>query len=61
LKDKRYLQSDVSVLPGNSGGPLLNDRGAVIGISVARLRMGGMSFFIPIKDATSDLGIEFVR
>lgn len=55
------MQSDVSVLPGNSGGPLLNDRGAVIGISVARLRMGGMSFFIPIKDATSDLGIEFVR
>jgi serine protease Do len=61
LKDKRFIQSDVSLLPGNSGGPLLDERGAVNGISVQRLKMGGMSFFIPIKEAIADLGIVLVE
>jgi S1-C subfamily serine protease len=30
--DVRYMQIDVPVQPGNSGGPLLNQQGAVIGI-----------------------------
>ncbi len=30
--DIRYMQIDVPVQPGNSGGPLLNQQGAVIGI-----------------------------
>ncbi|HJV53691.1 MAG TPA: trypsin-like peptidase domain-containing protein [Noviherbaspirillum sp.] len=62
LGAKRFLQSDVSILPGNSGGPLLDAKGAVIGITVSRLPnakvMAGISFFIPIDDALAKLGLE---
>jgi S1-C subfamily serine protease len=37
MDDARYLQIDVPVQPGNSGGPLLNKRGQVIGIVTLRL------------------------
>lgn len=35
--DTRYLQVTVPVQPGNSGGPLLDAQGHVIGIIVAKL------------------------
>ena len=61
LEERRYLQSDVAILPGNSGGPLLDAKGSVIGITVAGLGakgLAGMNFFIPIADALAKLGIE---
>lgn len=47
----RYIQSDVSLAPGNSGGPLLNARGRVVGINA--IISGGMAFAIPSNVASA--------
>ena len=61
INNLRFLQSDVAILPGNSGGALLDKSGQVIGITVAGLGakgLAGMNFFIPIEDALSKLSLQ---
>ena len=56
---QRLLQSDVLITHGNSGGPLLDASGAVIGLSESSLaRDERFTFFTPITDALALLKIE---
>src|SRR5437764_178383 len=51
------IQSDVAMNPGNSGGPLVDSRGRVVGINTAII-MGaqGISFSVPVDTARWVLG-----
>lgn len=58
--DLELIQSDVNVLPGNSGGPLLDSNGNVVGICVSGIGTGlNLNFFIPIQEAIDVLNIKF--
>lgn len=52
-EDQNFLQNDAPVNPGNSGGPLINSSGEVVGIVTAKLvgvGLEGVSLAIPIND-----------
>ena len=57
-----FIQSDVTVNPGNSGGPLLDEQGRVVGLTVLSYRPDGgptgLNLFIPIGDAIDFLGLS---
>ncbi|MEL7418894.1 MAG: trypsin-like peptidase domain-containing protein [Cyanobacteria bacterium J06555_3] len=49
-----YVQTDVSLNPGNSGGPILNERGEVIGIAnCGILQSQGLGFAIALRHVLS--------
>ena len=57
----RYIQSDAGVTHGNSGGPLLDQKGSVIALTVSGIEAGqaeGLNFFIPIDEALKALALQ---
>lgn len=49
-KDIRYIQHDAALNPGNSGGPLVNKSGAVIGVNTFIIQNGdNIGFSLPVK------------
>ena len=61
-KGRRLIQSDVSINHGNSGGPLVNEKGQVVAIAVSGVFEGaapmGLNFFIPVAEALSALNLK---
>lgn len=51
----KLIQSDASVHPGNSGGPMIDEYGNVIGVTVLKHQEGGINYFIPIQAAMSGI------
>lgn len=44
-----FIQTDASVNPGNSGGPLVNMAGEVVGVNSMAARNGSIGFAIPVN------------
>jgi len=57
-----FVQLDAAVNPGNSGGPVVNNEGRVIGIAswkISGVSMEGLSFAVPADIAIAALDIQF--
>ncbi len=63
LNDKQFIQITAPISPGNSGGPLLDTKGRVIGVNTACMVDGqNLNFAVPIGDVSkvaTDENTEF--
>jgi serine protease Do len=55
FEGESFIQSDVSVNPGSSGGPLLDEAGEAVGLTESRYQVAGaptgINLFVPVGDA----------
>lgn len=63
VEELEYIQSDVSVHPGSSGGPLLDSNGNVVGVTSVGIAAGsvpvGLNFFVPVSDMDKYVPLDF--
>ena len=58
VQNRYYIMTDAATNPGNSGGPLFNEDGYVIGVHVsARVEADGMKYAIPVDTARAFLNV----
>ncbi|HVJ16361.1 MAG TPA: S1C family serine protease [Polyangiaceae bacterium] len=61
IEGQKFLQTDASVSPGNSGGPLVDRKGRAIGLvswKLAGTAIQGVAFGVPIDAALRGLGLQ---
>jgi serine protease Do len=61
IEGHKYLQTDVSANPGNSGGPLVGKDGRVFGIiswKIAAVGYQGLAFAVPVSEAIAKLNLK---
>jgi serine protease Do len=57
-----FIQTDVSINAGNSGGPLVNDKGEIIGITTMKAfgkGIEGIGFCIPAEEVIEMMNLKF--
>ncbi|MCC6726534.1 MAG: trypsin-like peptidase domain-containing protein [Saprospiraceae bacterium] len=56
--DLPYIQHDAALNPGNSGGPLVNDEGEVVGVNTFIISEGeSMGYSLPVRFLTESLNL----
>jgi serine protease Do len=61
MGNRNLIQTDVAVNPGNSGGPLLNQNGVVVGIVTEKMTsrgVEGLGFALPIGESLQKLNVK---
>ena len=64
INGSKYIQTDASLNRGNSGGPLLNSAGEIIGVvswKIVSEDVEGIAFGIPIRVAIEKMGIVWLQ
>jgi serine protease Do len=54
----RLIQTNAAVNPGNSGGPLINEKGKAIGMVTLKADLEGVGLAIPIETIAEFLNVE---
>jgi len=60
IEERIYLQTDISISPGNSGGPLLNSKGEILGIIQKKIvgdAIEGIGFAVPTQKVMEVLNL----
>jgi serine protease Do len=63
IQGHKFIQTDASVNPGNSGGPLIGKDGRVRGIvsmKYAGVEYQGLGFAVPVSEAIAKLNLTLV-